>query len=189
MRWPTGTRTEEDVLTTVQLKSLPGVKPVLVVLLAGLLAGTGCAAAPRTVSGPEATRPPAAVTAAPAAATATPVAKPAATATAAPTALPAGKPTAAAATPTVAAKPGAPLVLQVLEPADESEVTTPSVTVRGVTSAGAVVSVGDDLAEVDAGGAFSATVTLEEGPNVIEVVASDEDGNVLFQEILIIYEP
>jgi hypothetical protein len=187
MRWPTGTRTEEDVLTTVQPKSLPGVKPVLVVLLAGLLAGTGCAAAPRTVSGPEATRSPAAVTAAPAAATPTPVAKPAATLV--PTSLPAAKPAAAAATPTVAAKPGALLVLQVLEPADESEVTTPTVTVRGVTSPGAVVSVGDDLADVDAGGAFSATVTLEEGPNVIEVVASDEDGNVLFQEILIIYEP
>ncbi len=93
---------------------------------------------------------------------------------------------AAAATP---ARPVPALVLKVLEPADESVVTQASLVVRGQTVAGAVVSVDSALAAVDANGGFSAPITLEEGANLIEVVASDNAGNVLSQQILVVFEP
>jgi hypothetical protein len=52
-----------------------------------------------------------------------------------------------------------------------------------------VVSVNGDLVEVDAGGRFQTTVTLDEGPNIIEVVASDENGKELGVILHVIYEP
>jgi hypothetical protein len=101
-----------------------------------------------------------------------------------------GKPT----SPTVVTTPTrgsmAPaLILTVLEPADESVVTKSPILVRGQTTAGAVVSVNALLAEVNAAGAFSALIPLEEGPNLIEVVASDDAGNELTQELLLVFEP
>lgn len=101
-----------------------------------------------------------------------------------------GKPTSpvVAVTPTRASTAPS-LILKVLEPADESVVTGSTVLVRGLTTAGAVVSVNALLADVDAAGAFSALITLEEGANLIEVVASDDAGNELTQEILVVFEP
>ena len=122
---------------------------------------------------------------------------PAATATVSPTRAPVtptvpapGKPTspAVAATPTRASTAPS-LILKVLEPADESVVIKSPVLVRGQTAAGAVVSVNAVLADVDAAGAFSALITLEEGASLIEVVASDDAGNELTQEILVVFEP
>ena len=67
--------------------------------------------------------------------------------------------------------------LTVIEPADESIVNTNRVEVFGITIPGAVVSINGDLAEVDGEGNFNTVVFLEEGPNLIEVVASDVHGN------------
>jgi hypothetical protein len=50
-------------------------------------------------------------------------------------------------------------------------------TVVGTTEAGAAVTVNGATATVGAGGAFSASVTLAEGPNTITVVATDAAGN------------
>lgn len=52
-----------------------------------------------------------------------------------------------------------------------------------------MVSVNGDLVEVDATGKFQTAVTLDEGPNIIEVVASDENGNELGVILSVIYEP
>ena len=76
------------------------------------------------------------------------------------------------------------LFTKVTQPENESFVDTSELTVRGKTTADAVVTVTvtntDPVnvvgAEVDADGGFSATVTLEEGPNLIEVYASDYEG-------------
>jgi uncharacterized protein YfaP (DUF2135 family) len=51
------------------------------------------------------------------------------------------------------------------------------VLIRGRTVPDAVVSVNGQPVDVDASGNFSATVSLEKGPNSIEVIASDFRGN------------
>lgn len=85
------------------------------------------------------------------------------------------------------------LFLTVTEPLDGAQVSTNSVLVAGTTSPGAVVSVMFDdeviVADVDQNGGFSATVTLEEGPNFIEVVASDQRGNEKSSVLAVIYVP
>jgi hypothetical protein len=68
------------------------------------------------------------------------------------------------------------LPLTVTQPADEITVYTANLAVKGQTQSDAVVSVNGDTVEVDAEGNFSTTVTLEEGPNPIEVYASDFEG-------------
>ena len=73
------------------------------------------------------------------------------------------------------------LFLEIAEPEEESVVSASSITVSGSTAPGAVVSVlvGDTIDMVDVGeaGNFTVTVGLEEGPNVIEIIASDWKGN------------
>jgi hypothetical protein len=85
------------------------------------------------------------------------------------------------------------LFLTVTQPLDGAQVSTNSVLVAGTTSPGAVVSVMFDdeviVADVDQNGGFSATVTLEEGPNFIEVVASDQRGNEKSSVLAVIYVP
>lgn len=94
-------------------------------------------------------------------------------------------------TPTAALTPGEGerLFIEIAEPADESVVSTDTVAVRGSTTADAVVSVNGAVVEVDAQGSFEAIVTLEEGPNLIEVVASDLTGAGESIDIVVVYIP
>ena len=94
-------------------------------------------------------------------------------------------------TPTPAVTPTAPagLFLEVTEPLDESVVTTSPVRVSGTTVPDAVVSVNGEIVEVDEQGNFTTVVALEEGPNIIEVVASDLEGNEVSKILAIIYVP
>ena len=122
-------------------------------------------------------------------ATATPTSPPLPTATAppptstpTPTAPPAG---AATLTPAEDDR----FFLEIAEPADESVISTGTVAVRGSTTVDAVVSVNGAVVEVDAQGSFEAIVTLEEGPNLIEVVASDLTGAGESVDIVVVYIP
>src|SRR4030042_34014 len=87
------------------------------------------------------------------------------------------------------------LSLEITQPEDGDQVNTSSVLVSGKTNAGAVVSISVDgndkieIANVDQNGNFSATVTLEEGPNFIEVIASDQQGNEKSSSVAVIYVP
>lgn len=74
-------------------------------------------------------------------------------------------------------------------PAEDIEVDSPTLTVAGSTIPGAVVSVNDDLARVGPDGKFSVQIQLEEGPNDVEVVASDRQGNEQSVIRSVIYEP
>ncbi len=47
----------------------------------------------------------------------------------------------------------------------------------GHTSPEAVVSVNSEITIADTQGTFVITITLAEGPNIVEVIASDEEGN------------
>lgn len=79
--------------------------------------------------------------------------------------------------------------LTVTEPADNSIINTDKVEVGGRTSPGAVVSVNGELVEVDEEGNFTMMVVLEEGPNIIEVIASDLEGNEESRILVVIYVP
>jgi uncharacterized protein YceK len=57
------------------------------------------------------------------------------------------------------------------------EVSEPKYTVSGRAPSGTVLSINDEIILVDQSQAFSAEVPLEDGPNLIEIVASDKDGN------------
>jgi hypothetical protein len=81
------------------------------------------------------------------------------------------------------------LWLQVLSPQDEAVVNTQPVEVSGSAPAGTVVTVNDEILIVSADGQFKTTVSLEEGPNLIEVLASDENGNETSLLLTVTYEP
>ena len=81
------------------------------------------------------------------------------------------------------------LNLRILSPADGAVVNTSSVEIVGEAPAGSVISIGDDILIVGADGTFKYVVSLEEGPNVIEILASDAAGNESFVLLGIFYEP
>ena len=79
--------------------------------------------------------------------------------------------------------------LEVTEPQDETVVNTSPIRVIGSTSPEAQVSVNGELIDVDGQGDFAAMVKLEEGPNVIEVIATDYEGNEESCILAVIYAP
>jgi len=94
------------------------------------------------------------------------------------------------ATPTVvSANTSGSLWLQVLAPQDEAVVNTPQVDVIGSAPAGAVISVNDEILIVGDDGQFKTTVFLDEGPNLIEIIASDDNGNETFLILAVTYAP
>ena len=78
--------------------------------------------------------------------------------------------------------------LTVTEPLDETTVYTADLVVKGQTEADAVVSVEGVTIEVDEDGKFSTIVTLEEGPNLIEVEASNFEGDEGSIVLTVIYD-
>jgi len=81
------------------------------------------------------------------------------------------------------------LWLQVLSPLDNAVVNSPQVDVTGSAPAGTVISVNDEILIAGADQQFMTTVTLDEGPNLIEVIASDENGNETSVLVTVTYEP
>ena len=79
--------------------------------------------------------------------------------------------------------------LTVTQPTDESIINTDKVEVIGITVPSAVVSMNGNLVKVDAEGNFSMIVVLEEGPNLIEIIASDSEGNQESLTLVTIYVP
>jgi hypothetical protein len=70
------------------------------------------------------------------------------------------------------------LLLQVSLPEDNSVVNQSRVSVTGRTSPDATVSINEILPVIGPSGEFEASITLEEGPNLIEIIASDLAGDV-----------
>lgn len=84
---------------------------------------------------------------------------------------------------------GNPVSLQVLSPQDGAVVNAAQVQVNGLASPGNVVTVNNDILIVGADGRFQSTVSLDEGPNLIEVIASDDAGNEIPVDLTVTYEP
>lgn len=83
--------------------------------------------------------------------------------------------------------------LEISQPPDGAQVTASPIIVTGRTSPDAVVSLlvneEIEIADVDQNGNFSVTIDLEEGPNLIEVIASDQYGNEDSVTIMVSYVP
>ena len=79
--------------------------------------------------------------------------------------------------------------LYVFWPVNDGTVNSASVPVIGATNVDTVVTVNGVPVEVDILGIFSISVTLEEGPNVIEVTASDLLENVQSQTVVVFRMP
>jgi hypothetical protein len=69
------------------------------------------------------------------------------------------------------------LPLSITEPADSATINGDAVTVQGTTAPGATVSVNDNVVTADSTGAFSTNVSLDAGPNAIDVIATDDNNN------------
>ena len=112
-----------------------------------------------------------------------PTATPAPTATPVPTATVPPSPTATSeptATPSATATPeptlATELFLEVITPEDGSVVSQETIVIEGITTPDAVVSIDGETVGVNAQGEFSVEVSLQEGPNLIEVAASNLTG-------------
>ena len=80
-----------------------------------------------------------------------------------------------------------PFLLLVTEPENESIVSESMLRLSGRTGPNAIVSINGGSVLVDRFGYFSSTVTLDEGPNVIDVVATNDDGRTLSTVLAVIY--
>lgn len=72
-------------------------------------------------------------------------------------------------------------------PTDGQTVTSPTLTISGITSPLAEVFVNDTETKADSKGRFSTRVTLDEGENIIVVTVNDQEGNFVEKEITVTY--
>jgi putative hemolysin len=82
-----------------------------------------------------------------------------------------------------------PILLQVLLPEDGSISELQECQVIGTTSPSAIVTVNDQILISNTDGSFQATVELEPGVNLIEVVASNPAGSEAFVNLTVTYQP
>ncbi len=101
----------------------------------------------------------------------------------------AGRSVSAARTVTFEVQASGAFFLLVIDPEDQSIVSASRQPIAGRTAPDAIVSVNGVGVEVDVAGAFSTTVTLEQGPNIIEVVGTSPDGRVLSAVLAVIFRP
>lgn len=88
---------------------------------------------------------------------------------------------------TTETKPSIPLTITSFK--DGDIVSVAKLAVKGLTAPNAEVSVNTTDLKANAKGSFSINLTLEEGDNAIEVVASDADGNNTSWEATVTYTP
>ena len=81
-----------------------------------------------------------------------------------------------------------PLHVTIASPADETVVAVPQVDVAGQAPRDTVITINDAIVVVGANGQFSVTVPLQDGPNELDVLASDPDGNQVSATLFVTYE-
>ena len=79
------------------------------------------------------------------------------------------------------------LFLRITNLPNESTIRTSTIPIVGITSSDAVVRVNGVLVKVAVSGEFTSTITLQEGTNRVEVVASDFRGNKVSAVLSVIY--
>ena len=87
------------------------------------------------------------------------------------------------------APPRLPFLLVITEPRDLSIVSSGIIRLSGRTGPEAVISVQGISLGIDEVGKFSTLVALEPGPNIIDVVSTNSDGQVMSTVAAVIYRP
>ena len=80
-----------------------------------------------------------------------------------------------------------PFLLLITEPENNSVVDVSRLPLSGRTGPNAIVSINGRSVPVDRFGYFSTTMLLIEGPNIIDVVATNDDGETLSEVVAVIY--
>ena len=83
--------------------------------------------------------------------------------------------------------PPQPFFLIVTEPEDQSFAVHSTIPLVGRTTEGTIVTVNGVAVPVDVSGVFHTTITLEPGPNLIEVRGTSADGEELNALVAVIY--
>lgn len=95
--------------------------------------------------------------------------------------------------PTLSAQPtptaSSTFTITVETPHDGETLNVSPVLVIGQTQPNALVSVNDSVGFADAEGRFSIALPLQEGPNVLEVIASNAAGEQVFVILTVLYQP
>jgi hypothetical protein len=91
-------------------------------------------------------------------------------------------------TPVPAVLHQGPLTLTIYSPQDQATVSNSKVDLRGNVSEDAVLTVNDDIYVLKPG-EFTQSVSLSEGLNAIQIVASDLSGNEIDTILTITYQP
>ena len=80
-----------------------------------------------------------------------------------------------------------PFLLLITEPENQSVVDSSRLPLSGRTGPNAIVSINGRSVPVDRFGYFSTTMPLVEGPNFIDVVATNDDGQTFSEVVEVIY--
>jgi hypothetical protein len=81
-----------------------------------------------------------------------------------------------------------PFTLTIFSPQDKATVSTQSMDLKGEVSSDAVLTINNETYVLNPG-AFTQPVSLEEGLNAIQIVASDMNGNEVDLILTITYQP
>ena len=85
--------------------------------------------------------------------------------------------------------PSSAFTLTLETPHDGETLRVSPVLVIGQTSPGAVISVNDTVSIANPQGRFNLSVPLQEGPNVLEVIASNAAGEEVYVILTVLYQP
>jgi hypothetical protein len=85
--------------------------------------------------------------------------------------------------------PAAVFPLTIETPQDSATVQASPLRVTGVTAPNAIVSVNDVVGVANAEGRFDLQVPLQAGPNVLEIIASQANGQQVFKIVTVMYQP
>ena len=77
------------------------------------------------------------------------------------------------------------LTLEVIEPKENTTYSSSSIRVSGKTSAYAEIYVNDTQTKADGTGNFSVNYNLDEGENLLTIVANDQAGNYVEKEMIV----
>lgn len=83
------------------------------------------------------------------------------------------------------AQVGQKMFLEVSFPINGATFTSPTISVKGTTLPYAEIFINDVEAKADSSGNFSVNLTLEEGENLIYILANDSSGNFIEKELTV----
>ncbi len=92
-------------------------------------------------------------------------------------------------TPVISSEDNTALWVKILSPEDGATVTTQKVKIIGQAPPETVITVDDEIIVVPQDQSFEVEIVLQEGSNLIEIVASDLSGNEIYIPLTVVYEP